>query len=116
MDETTYSDDRVIEYLNEHFIPIRVDADLRPDIDTLYNQGGWPSTVILTPGGEVISGGNYIPAQEMLDGLKQATELYALGRDDIERKIAEAARLNALRQAGMTPRRTGRTSRASRRS
>ncbi len=102
MDETTYSDDGVIEYLNEHFIPIRVDADLRPDIDSLYNQGGWPSTVILTPGGEVISGGNYLPVPEMLDGLKRAAELYALGRDDIERRIAEAGRLNAMRRGGMT--------------
>ena len=48
MDETTYSDSAVITYINQNFIPVRVDADMRPDIDALYNQGGWPSTVILT--------------------------------------------------------------------
>jgi len=77
MDETTYSDDAVISYINEHFIPIRVDADMRPDIDALYNQGGWPSTAILTPQGEVISGGNYIPPEEMLGRLKRVSALFA---------------------------------------
>ena len=54
MDETTYSDKDVIAYINENFIPVRVDSDMRPDIDSLYNQGGWPSTLVLTPGGEII--------------------------------------------------------------
>src|SRR5512139_887628 len=66
MDETTYSNLELIDFINDNFIPVRVDADMRPDIDSLYNQGGWPSTTILTPQGEVISGGTYIPPEEML--------------------------------------------------
>src|SRR5574337_505685 len=72
MDETTYSDNAVIAFLNEQVIPIRVDADIRPDIDSMYNQGGWPSTAILTPDGEVISGGNYFQPEELLSRLKRA--------------------------------------------
>src|SRR3990170_8761307 len=49
MDETSYSDSEVIGTVNGDYIPIRVDADQRPDVDRRYNQGGWPSTVILTP-------------------------------------------------------------------
>src|SRR5512140_3365250 len=30
MDETTYSDTDVIAYINENFIPVRADADMRP--------------------------------------------------------------------------------------
>jgi len=87
MDETTYSDDAVISYINEHFIPIRVDTDMRPDIDALYNQGGWPSTAILTPQGEVINGGNYIPPEEMLGRLKRVAESFAKDPGTIQDRI-----------------------------
>ena len=32
MDETTYSDPDLITLLNQHFIPIRVDADMYPHV------------------------------------------------------------------------------------
>jgi len=87
MDETTYSDEAVIRYINDHFIPIRVDADLRPDIDGLYNQGGWPSTVFLTPEGEVISGGNYIPVDAMRTRMEQVVEVFTNDKGRISKRI-----------------------------
>jgi uncharacterized protein YyaL (SSP411 family) len=100
MDETTYSDDEVISFINANFIPIRVDADMRPDIDTLYNQGGWPSTAILTPEGEVISGGNYLEPEELLGRLKRALALYRSDRKSISRRIDEMKALKAVRRTG----------------
>jgi uncharacterized protein YyaL (SSP411 family) len=97
MDETTYSDDAVINYINENFIPIRVDADLRPDIDALYNQGGWPSTAILTPQGEVISGGNYITPEEMLGRLKRVAALFVKDPGAIQDRIDELKTLKEIR-------------------
>ena len=47
MDETTYSDQRVIELLPSGFIPVRIDSDVRPDVDARYNAGGWPPTATL---------------------------------------------------------------------
>jgi uncharacterized protein YyaL (SSP411 family) len=99
MDETTYSDDEVIAYLNEHVIPVRVDSDMRPDIDSLYNQGGWPSTAILTPEGEVISGGNYLSPEELLGRLKRAVALYGSDRGSISRGLAEMQALRDTRKA-----------------
>jgi uncharacterized protein YyaL (SSP411 family) len=96
MDETTYSNDEIIAYINEHFIPVRVDADLRPDIDSLYNQGGWPSTAILTPQGEVISGGNYIPPEEMLARLKRAAALFSTDRTTIVDRLEEVKAMKEL--------------------
>jgi uncharacterized protein YyaL (SSP411 family) len=96
MDETTYSNDEIIAYINEHFIPIRVDADLRPDIDSLYNQGGWPSTAILIPEGEVISGGTYIPPEEMLARLKRAAALFSTDRSTIADRIEEVKAMKEL--------------------
>jgi len=75
MDETTYSAFDVIDYINSNFIPVRVDANMRPDIDNLYNQGGWPSTVVLTPEGEIVQGGNYISQESMIAWLSDALEM-----------------------------------------
>src|SRR5512144_2404081 len=100
MDETTYSDDEVIGFINANFIPVRVDADMRPDIDTLYNQGGWPSTAILTPQGEVISGGNYIPPGEMLGRLKRTAALYSGNRNAVLDRIEEIRAMKELRSIG----------------
>ncbi len=102
MDETTYSDETVIGLLNEQFIPVRVDADMRPDIDSLYNQGGWPSTVILTPEGEVLDGGNYIPPGDMKERLDRAFALYTKDRDKIAKRMEEIKLRRMLRQGSMT--------------
>ena len=105
MDETTYSNDEVISYINEHFIPIRVDSDRHPDIDALYNQGGWPSTAILTPQGEVISGGNYIPPEELLARLKRAAALFVTNPTTIADRLEE---IKAMKELGRI-RETGHT-------
>jgi uncharacterized protein YyaL (SSP411 family) len=103
MDETTYSDPDVIEMLNERFIPVRVDADLRPDLDSLYNQGGWPSTVFLSADGEVIFGGNYFPPEEMKLHLAEVLALFASGRTESRIK-AFRARKAEDRQPASRPR------------
>ena len=51
MDETSYSDARVIQTVNEHFVPIRVDNDRHPDVNRRYNMGGWPTTAFLAASG-----------------------------------------------------------------
>ena len=65
MDQTSYSDQRVIELVNSRFIPVRVDVDQRPDISLRYNQGGFPSVAFLTGGGEFLTGRPYTPPDEM---------------------------------------------------
>ena len=71
MDETAYSDRRVIELVNSRFIPVRVDVDQRPDISLRYNQGTYPSVAFLTPDGELVAGLPYTPADEMVAVLEQ---------------------------------------------
>jgi uncharacterized protein len=90
MDETTYSDEDLIKFINEHFIPVRVDADMRPDIDALYNQGGWPSTVILTAEGDVLTGGNYIPPDVMKDRLAKIAESTGKDKEALAERIAKS--------------------------
>jgi uncharacterized protein YyaL (SSP411 family) len=85
MDETTYSDEDVIRFINENFIPVRVDADMRPDIDNLYNQGGWPSTLVLKAAGDIIHGGTYIPPEEMIPWLKRSLAIYRELSGDVKK-------------------------------
>ena len=73
MDETSYSDERVIELIKSRFIPVRVDVDRRPDISLRYNQGGFPSVAFLTGTGEFLAGRPYTPPDEMVTLLEQVS-------------------------------------------
>lgn len=100
MDETSYSHDGVIKYINEHFIPVRVDNDQRPDVNARYNMGGWPTTAFLTPEGEVLAGATYVAPEKMLELLPQVYTYYVSNRDDIERKVTELRERRALAMKG----------------
>jgi len=89
MDETSYSDPGVISYVNQHFVPVRVDNDQRPDINARYNLGGWPTTAFLTPDGELMTGGTYIPPEAMLEHLPKIVTQYKSSREEIAHKLEE---------------------------
>ncbi|MCW4016400.1 MAG: DUF255 domain-containing protein [Candidatus Bathyarchaeota archaeon] len=89
MDETTYSDSEVARLVEELFVPIRVDRDQRPDIDKRYNMGGWPSTAFLTPDGEVLTGGTYIPPQQMMVLLEHVSLTYQKEKGNLKSRITE---------------------------
>ena len=54
LDEEGFTHPEVIRRLNTDFIPVRVDSDKRPDINSRYNMGGWPTVAILDADGEVM--------------------------------------------------------------
>ena len=87
MDERAYSDDTVQYLIKTDFVPVRVDATARPDIDRRYNRGGWPTTAFLTPEGELMAGATYIPVQEMRDFLVELAAEYRKNRDTIREKL-----------------------------
>jgi uncharacterized protein YyaL (SSP411 family) len=89
MDETTYSDEGVITFINQHFIPVRVDNDQRPDINARYNMGGWPTTAFLTPDGETLAGATYIPPDQMKEALPKVYTHFVSNRDEIDHKGIE---------------------------
>lgn len=99
MDETTYSDPNIIQLVNERFIPIRVDNDERPDVNRRYNLGGWPTTAFLTAEGELLTGGTYIPPEQMKSYLTQVSDVYKNSRADILDKVAQ---MNAKRNELLT--------------
>jgi uncharacterized protein YyaL (SSP411 family) len=80
MDRTTYADPEVAACVNDRFVPIRVDADRRPDISERYSLGGWPTTAFLTSSGDMIGGGTYVPLARMGSVLDRVLDAFHSGR------------------------------------
>lgn len=71
MERESFEDPATAEYMNRHFVPVKVDREERPDLDAIYmeavqsiaGQGGWPLTVFLDPDGVPFHGGTYFPPE-----------------------------------------------------
>ncbi len=71
MAEESFEDDDVAALLNDHFVPVKVDREERPDIDSIYMSicqqvtggGGWPLSAWLTPDGRPFYVGTYFPKE-----------------------------------------------------
>jgi len=98
MDEECYANPEVVRIVNEHYIAVRVDTDERPDVNDRYNQGGWPTTVILTADGYVVHGATYLPAATLKELLEKAREWYL----DNKTRLADAAEEMAREMARKT--------------
>jgi uncharacterized protein YyaL (SSP411 family) len=72
MDRESYESTETAEIINREFVPVKVDRDERPDLDSRYQlsisaisgTGGWPLTVFLTPDGKPFYGGTYFPPDD----------------------------------------------------
>ncbi len=90
MAKESFQDEATAEYINEHFIPVKVDREEFPDIDKKYQMflqitrqmGGWPLTVFTDPDLTPFYGGTYFPKQEIqgipafTNVLKTVSQLY----------------------------------------
>ena len=72
MEGEAFSDSAIAAYLNANFLPIKVDREERPDLDSIYmqalqmlvGQGGWPLNIFLSPDDLVpFYGGTYFPVE-----------------------------------------------------
>ncbi|MFD4572206.1 thioredoxin domain-containing protein [Streptomyces sp. NPDC058417] len=89
MAHESFEDQATADFLNAHFVSVKVDREERPDVDAVYmeavqaatGQGGWPMTVFLTPDGEPFYFGTYFPPaprhgmpsfRQVLEGVRQA--------------------------------------------
>ncbi len=73
MEHESFESQEIADFLNEHFVCIKVDREERPDLDQIYmnavqlltGQGGWPMSVFLTPELMPFFGGTYWPPTAM---------------------------------------------------
>jgi len=69
MAHESFENKEVAEFMNEHFVNIKVDREERPDLDDIYQkvcqiatgQGGWPLSIFLTPDQKPFYVGTYFP-------------------------------------------------------
>ena len=69
MAHESFEDEKIASLLNENFISIKVDKEERPDIDSIYmsvcqaltGNGGWPTTIFMTPEQKPFFAGTYFP-------------------------------------------------------
>jgi uncharacterized protein len=74
IDRESYENPEIAALINRHYIPVKVDRDERPEVDSRYQsaisaisgQGGWPLTAFLTPEGKPFWGGTYFPPEDMM--------------------------------------------------
>ncbi|MFJ4468865.1 thioredoxin domain-containing protein [Streptomyces sp. NPDC089424] len=110
----SFEDQATADYLNEHFVNIKVDREERPDVDAVYmeavqaatGQGGWPMTVFLTAEGEPFYFGTYFPPaprhgmpsfRQVLEGVGSA---WRDRRDEVTDVAGKIARDLAEREIG----------------
>jgi uncharacterized protein len=103
MDETSYSDPVIISTVTKSFIPIRVDTDRRPDVNRRYNLGGWPTTAFLDSDGRIITGGTYIPPQQLREVLRSVLDFYSTNKGKVRSKL-EPRRLPSPRDESVSER------------
>lgn len=71
MERESFENETTADFLNKHFVSIKVDREERPDVDKIYmtvvqamgQGGGWPLNVFLTPDLKPFYGGTYFPPE-----------------------------------------------------
>ena len=85
MEKESFEDTTVAQFMNAHFVSVKVDREERPDIDQVYmnacqlvNQGGcgWPLNVVALPDGRPIFSGTYLPKKQWMTVLQKLQDLY----------------------------------------
>lgn len=120
MEGEAFSDQAIAEYMNANFLPIKVDREERPDIDSIYmqvlqmmsGQGGWPLNVFVSPEDLVpFYAGTYFPIEPrynrpgFLQVLQALRRYYDTEKEDLRQRkavIVESLLTSAVLQGEAT--------------
>jgi uncharacterized protein YyaL (SSP411 family) len=103
MERESFENRATADFLNAHFVSIKVDREERPDVDKIYmtavqaitGQGGWPLNCFLTPDLLPFYGGTYFPPENIhgraafIQVLRQIAELWETRREHILETAAD---------------------------
>jgi uncharacterized protein YyaL (SSP411 family) len=103
MEGEAFSHGAIAEYMNANFLPIKVDREERPDLDSIYmqalqmmsGQGGWPLNIFLSPDDLVpFYAGTYFPIDPrygrpgFLQVLQALRRYYDVEKEDLHQRKA----------------------------
>jgi len=103
MERESFENPEIAEFLNKHFVSIKLDREERPDVDQVYmtsfqamtgQGGGWPLNMFLTPDLKPLTGGTYFPPEDQ-DGrpgfqtvLKKVQSVWAEDPEEMAKNAA----------------------------
>ena len=71
MEDKTYANKEVINYLKQHFITVKADQDAHPELSNRYKDYGWPATIFINADGvDVVKRAGFIAPDNFLKLLK----------------------------------------------
>ena len=84
MEQESFENKQIADYINRHFIAIKIDREQHPDIDETYmiaaqlisQQRGWPLTAFLTPEAEPFFAATYYPPEPFFQLLQNAHSIW----------------------------------------
>ncbi|MGC9386955.1 MAG: thioredoxin domain-containing protein [Hydrogenovibrio sp.] len=84
MQQENYQNPEIAAYLNRHFINVKIDRELTPDLDRYMiafaekaaGHAGWPQHVILTPNGKPFFAFVYQPTDQLRQTLHRVQQLW----------------------------------------
>ena len=105
MEHESFEDSTVAALMNEHFLPIKVDREERPDVDDIYmsaaqlitGSGGWPLNAFALPDGRPVWAGTYFPKDRWMDILNQFAKLKSSDPERLEKSADQLTKgINSL--------------------
>jgi uncharacterized protein YyaL (SSP411 family) len=101
MERESFEDAEIAAYMNEHFVPIKVDREERPDVDAIYMEavqgmtghGGWPLTAFCDPDGVPFHCGTYFPPEprQGMPSFRMVMEAVSAAWDERREEIRAAS-------------------------
>jgi uncharacterized protein YyaL (SSP411 family) len=90
----SYIDTDIATVLNNHFINVKIDREILPEVDAKYRLAlermtgnpGWPIQVILTPDGDILWIDSYLSQPSLLSLLKVLSSKWLANPDKLTRK------------------------------
>ncbi|QKQ72871.1 thioredoxin domain-containing protein [Nostoc sp. TCL240-02] len=120
MEGEAFSDSAIAHFMNANYLPIKVDREERPDLDSIYmqalqmmsGQGGWPLNIFLSPEDLVpFYAGTYFPVDPrygrpgFLQVLQALRRYYDTEKQELQQRkalIIESLLTSAVLQDGTT--------------
>lgn len=118
MERESFENEEIAQYMNEHFINIKIDREERPDLDAIYmdavqliqnGQGGWPLNCFLLPNKKPFFGGTYFPPTPAYQRaswpqvLENISKAYRERRSDIEAQAEKLVHYISKAQDNLVP-------------
>ena len=96
MQKESYQNERIARFLNQHFVPVKVDRELQPALDNrlmdfaqrVLGHGGWPLNVFITPDGYPIYAVLYAPPSQFLGMLQKLQSAWVQDPDRIAQLVS----------------------------